>query len=209
MLQAWRRRMGGGSQLVPVPVAGDLPRPGRPNPASGHPGKALPGPKPRNLPSTGTGGTGSSRTQPSGKPDTDAKPRGPRARDKTTPKDDASTRRSAEGEDRTAEVMAEHGYDVEQVPPSKEKGVKKADYIIEGKPIDCITPAETTSPRSIWNRVEEKVVVNEQTKRVVLNLEDWKGDVNALKKQFADWPMEGLEEVIIITKDGSVQHIFP
>ncbi|MBO0930515.1 hypothetical protein [Fibrella aquatilis] len=64
VLQAWRRRMGGGNQLIPVPIAGELPRPRRPNPGSGHPGEALPGPKPRNLPTEGTGTGGKQGRRP-------------------------------------------------------------------------------------------------------------------------------------------------
>ena len=47
-----------------------------------------------------------------------------------------------------------------------------------------------------------------QAERVVLNLDDWKGDVDALIKQLNDYPIEGLKEVIIVY-DGSVQSIYP
>ena len=43
---------------------------------------------------------------------------------------------------------------------------------------------------------------------MVLNLDDWKGDVDALIKQLNDYPIEGLNEVIIVY-DGSVQSIYP
>lgn len=43
---------------------------------------------------------------------------------------------------------------------------------------------------------------------MVLNLDDWKGDVDALIKQLNDYPIEGLKEVIIVY-DGSVQSIYP
>ena len=47
-----------------------------------------------------------------------------------------------------------------------------------------------------------------QTERVVLDLDDWKGDVNALVKQLNDYPIEGLKEVIVV-HNGSVQSIYP
>jgi hypothetical protein len=155
----------------------------------------------------GKGKPTTNHIQPSNSPDPKAKPRGPRTQ--RSPNDrDPTNKRSADGEDRAADVLAQYGYDVEQVPPSKQHGKKQADYKVEGKDMDCVTPAKNTSNRNIWDRVREKVDLK-QTNRVVLNLEDWSGDVAALKKQFADWPIEGLEEVIIITKQGSVQHIFP
>jgi hypothetical protein len=105
--------------------------------------------------------------------------------------------------------MSENGYDVEQIPPSKEKGVRKGDYKVEGREMDCYAPNNPAkSVRGIWSEVKSKVETG-QTKRVVINLSDWKGDIAALKKQFADWPIDGLEEVIITTPDRKVLHIFP
>ncbi|BFH64632.1 CdiA C-terminal domain-containing protein [Paenibacillus azoreducens] len=48
-----------------------------------------------------------------------------------------------------------------------------------------------------------------QTRRIVLNLRDWNGDVNELKKQFIEWPIENLDEVIVVTKDKKVIHLIP
>jgi hypothetical protein len=50
-------------------------------------------------------------------------------------------------------------------------------------------------------------VVKEQTQRVVINLEDWRGGMSALRRQFADWPIPGLKEVKSITPNGDIVQI--
>ena len=47
-----------------------------------------------------------------------------------------------------------------------------------------------------------------QANRVVLNLDDWTGDVDALIKQLQDYPIDNLEEVLTV-KDGLVKSIYP
>ncbi|GEN77918.1 hypothetical protein CHA01nite_36580 [Chryseobacterium hagamense] len=46
-----------------------------------------------------------------------------------------------------------------------------------------------------------------QTKRVVLNLKNWEGDITKLQKQFSDWEIENLQEVMYITKNAKINHI--
>lgn len=43
---------------------------------------------------------------------------------------------------------------------------------------------------------------------MVLNLDDWNGDVEELVKQLNDYPIEGLEEILIV-KSGQVRSIYP
>lgn len=43
---------------------------------------------------------------------------------------------------------------------------------------------------------------------MVLNLDDWEGDVGELIKQLNDYPIEGLEEVLIV-KNGQMKSIYP
>ena len=45
---------------------------------------------------------------------------------------------------------------------------------------------------------EEKVVEKQQAERVILNLDDWAGDIETIEKQLNDYPIEGLKEVIIV-----------
>jgi hypothetical protein len=95
---------------------------------------------------------------------------------------------------------------VEQNPPKQPNG-RKPDYKIEGETFDCYSPAEGKQPRGICSEVNEKVTVKNQTERVVLNLDDWNGNINDLRAQFRDHPIPGLKEVLIV-KDGQVFNLF-
>jgi len=76
---------------------------------------------------------------------------------------------------------------------------------VEGRVFDAYSPTNPQKgPRGIWRQVQEGKIESGQTQRVVINLEDWRGDLSALNKQFLDWPMPGLKEVKIITSDGNV-----
>ncbi|MBC6111946.1 hypothetical protein ACFOG5_06310 [Pedobacter fastidiosus] len=46
-----------------------------------------------------------------------------------------------------------------------------------------------------------------QTERVVINLKNWDGEISNLQKQFTDYPVENLKELIIIDKNNIVSHI--
>ena len=84
---------------------------------------------------------------------------------------------------------------------------KDPDYLIEGRVFDCYSPTKPTKPtRGIWWEVENKVL-EEQTQRAVVNLEDWRGDFSALEKQFRDWPIDGLKEVKAILPSGEIEQI--
>ena len=61
--------------------------------------------------------------------------------------------------------------------------------------------------RNVASTIEEKVIKKGQTKRVVLNLDDWKVDVGELIEQLNNYPIEGLEEVLIV-KGGQVKSIY-
>nr|WP_308121298.1 hypothetical protein [Actinoplanes bogorensis] len=77
---------------------------------------------------------------------------------------------------------------------------------MEGRVFDCYSPDDGKPVRGIWWEAEDKVKEG-QTQRVVVNLEDWSGDLTALRRQFLDWPIEGLKEVKAITRDGEVVQI--
>lgn len=133
------------------------------------------------------------------------------------PAEDVQTRRSIEQENTTAAVLADGGFRIKQNPTSAEvaqarfdtgdigKATSRPDYLLEGRVFDCYSPTRPTkSVRGIWGEVQEKVVERKQTQRVVVNLADWRGDVSALQKQFADWPIPGLKEVKVVTADGDI-----
>lgn len=142
------------------------------------------------------------RTKPSKSKNPFAKPKGIVTK---MPKiaDDA-TRISLELENEAAEILAKNGFDIEQNPFVS--GVKNPDYRIEGKIFDCYSPYKDTNVRNIWSSIEKKIV-EEQTKRIILNLKIWEGDILKLQKQFSDWAIEGLEEIIYITKEGKINHL--
>lgn len=126
------------------------------------------------------------------------KPQGKRT--KILDQDDAATRRSIARENESADILAREGYNAEQNPDVP--GGKRPDYKIDGKIYDNDAPS-TSNPRNIWSEVEGKIMRG-QTKNVVINLKDSQVNMNTLSKQLSDWPIEGLEEVIVIRPDGSV-----
>ena len=65
-----------------------------------------------------------------------------------------------------------------------------------------------TKARNIISTIEEKVIKKGQTKRIVLNLDDWEGDINELMKLLDDYPIEGLEEILVV-QNGNVFSIYP
>jgi hypothetical protein len=70
----------------------------------------------------------------------------------------------------------------------------------------------TNKPRNIWSEINDNKVnpANKprQTDRIVLNLNDSAVELGALKKQFNDWPIDGLKEVIVV-KGGQIIHFWP
>ncbi|MEE6260177.1 MULTISPECIES: CdiA C-terminal domain-containing protein [Plantactinospora] len=131
---------------------------------------------------------------------------------------DASGRRSLERENECADVLADRGYHVHQNPSRREVAEARAqtgdrgnpgkdpDYLVEGHVFDCYAPGETKSVRGVWSGVRDKVE-DGQTERVVLNLGDWRGDLDALRKQFDDWPVDNLKELVALTPTGKLVKI--
>jgi len=136
------------------------------------------------------------------------------------PGDDAPTSRSIAMENSGAAILADQGWHVKQNPTPDEVAQarqqtgdtgdpqKNPDYLVEGRVFDCYSPTNPTKPaRGIWAEVEEKVIEKQQTQRVVVNLEDWRGDLSTLRRQFGDWPIPGLKEVKVITPEGDIIEI--
>ncbi|WP_229730098.1 hypothetical protein, partial [Paenibacillus silvae] len=149
--------------------------------------------------------------KPSAPPNQDAIPSGTRTRIPNNA--DKATKQSLELENHAADVLAKNGYRIEQNPKVRESdGIdlnRDPDFRIEDRIFDCYSPTESKGIRGIWSEVEEKVVVKQQTKNVVINLSKWAGDDASLIKQFRDWEIEGLEEVIAIKKDGKIISVYP
>ena len=84
-------------------------------------------------------------------------------------------------ENEAADTIAKNGYDIEQ-NPKVEGTTRDPDYRIESEIFDCYSPAGQTSTRNIASTISEKVIKKGQTKRVVLNLDDWNGDTSEIIK---------------------------
>jgi hypothetical protein len=123
-------------------------------------------------------------------------------RTKINPGDAPENIQALTRENESADILAREGFDVTQNPAVP--GPKNPDYLINGSIYDNFAPT-TSSARNIWSVVKGKVESG-QTSRIVLNLNDSGVSLEALTKQFSDWAIEGLEDVIII-KDGKVFHL--
>jgi hypothetical protein len=135
------------------------------------------------------------------------------------PDADTETRRSLELENSGALAIARRGYQIHQNPTKAEVAQarfdtgdvgnprKDPDYLLEGRVFDCYSPIKPDKAvRGIWAEAKRKVDRG-QTQRVVVNLEDWRGNMSALRKQFAEWPIEGLKEVKVITRNGEIAEV--
>ncbi len=142
-------------------------------------------------------------TRPSSGPDPAAVPNGHPTR--IPERESAENKIALQRENESAETLAKEGYEVEQSPSVP--GAKNPDFRIEGEIFDNVAPT-TDSARNIADRINEKVS-DEQAKRIVLNLADSAVDLEAMGAQLRDWPIPGLEEVIVIDKQNRVVHLYP
>jgi hypothetical protein len=134
------------------------------------------------------------------------------------PDDDAATKRSIDRENAAALTLAQTGFRVKQNPSKQEVAEarrltgdvgdpdKKPDYLVEGRVFDCYAPTAAKPVRGIWTEVRGKIDKG-QTQRMVVDLTEWRGDMAVLRKQFADWPIEGFKEVKTLMPDGTIVQI--
>lgn len=59
---------------------------------------------------------------------------------------------------------------------------------------------------NMWDRVKEKVETG-QAPNVVIDLQYSGTSEEALRRQFADWPIEGLGDVLIVRPDGTIAEL--
>lgn len=116
------------------------------------------------------------------------------------PNDDDATRRAIQRENESAQILVGRGFDVVQNPVVA--GAKRPDYLINGEIYDHYAPS-TDNVRRIWERVQEKVESG-QASNIVIGLQDSGADEAALRRQFADWPIDGLGRVLIVRPDGTI-----
>ena len=128
---------------------------------------------------------------------------------------DPNNIRGAMRENESAKILAENGYKIKQLPDNVKgsvTGIKKPDFEIEGKIFDNFAPSENKSARGIWTTLEEKIfdpkTGKKQADRFVVNMNDSKLTLEEMTKQFKDYPLKDLKEIILI-KDNKVIHFFP
>ncbi|GAA2183456.1 CdiA C-terminal domain-containing protein [Micromonospora lupini] len=126
--------------------------------------------------------------------------------------------RALELENACADTVAGKGYRLHQNPTRQEiaearrntgdagKPDKDPDYLIEGHVFDCYSPTPAKAVRGVWTEVSGKVA-SQQTQRIMLNLQDWRGDLGTLQKQFDDWPIHHLKELTALTPSGEIIQI--
>lgn len=107
-------------------------------------------------------------------------------------------------ENRSAVILANRGYKVEQ-NPAPVSG-KEPDYRIEGRVFDCYAPS-SSNPDRIRNSVSRKVK-EEQSDRIILNLEDSSVSPEELLKVLERRSIEELKEIIVI-KEDKIMPFFP
>lgn len=79
--------------------------------------------------------------------------------------------------------------------------MKNPDYKINGEIFDNYVPS-SSNIRNIWTAVEDKVLKGQTN-----NISDSKVTVNALKEQFSQWKIKGLDKIIVIDKSGNITRI--
>jgi hypothetical protein len=142
--------------------------------------------------------------QPSLPPDAERLATG---RVKIFPSDEPGNQANLRKQQQAGDILARAGYHVEHEPRIP-GAAKNPDYLIEGKVFDCYAPV-TSDPDAIWYTVKQKVSKG-QADRTVLTLQGNPGvDLGALKSVFDNYPMLGLKELILITPEGGVAHLWP
>jgi hypothetical protein len=126
-------------------------------------------------------------------PDAAARPTGSVTR--INPLDEAENQLALRRENESAVILAQAGYKVEQ-NPTVAGTTRNPDYLIENRVFDCYAPTNS-KPRSIASTLEGKIKKG-QAQRFILNLEDSHVDIQALQQQFTQYPVAGLQEVIVI-----------
>ncbi|HHQ6582042.1 TPA: hypothetical protein ACSTJ2_004078 [Serratia fonticola] len=107
--------------------------------------------------------------------------------------------RSLNRENESAQILSQSGFYVEQNPSIA--GRKNPDYRINGEIFDNYAP-KSSNVRNIYSEVKRKVVTG-QTTNVVINMADTKVSLPTLQSQLNQWPIMGLDKVIVIDKAGN------
>ena len=80
------------------------------------------------------------------------------------------------------------------------------DFLINGRAFDVYSPQGNSKVRNVMDTVV-KNKTETQASRIILNLDDFTGSIPKLKNQLDEWPIETLEELLII-RDGKITRWF-
>jgi hypothetical protein len=125
-------------------------------------------------------------------------------RTKISEKDNDETRRSLYRENQSADIFFAAGHSVEQSP--KVAGQKNPDFRIDGEIFDNYAPI-TDRVLNIWSYVARKVNEN-QAKSIILSLRDTNVTKREIEQIFIEAPIEGLNNLWIIDRQGQIHYLF-
>ncbi|MFO1125141.1 MAG: hypothetical protein U1E25_07585 [Methylocystis sp.] len=114
--------------------------------------------------------------------------------------DDPETRRGAERENQSADILWLNGHNVEQKPDVP--GPKRPDYRIDGEVFDNYAPV-TGSARNAWDNVAGKVA-RKQASSIIINLRDSSLSTAEVEAQFGRYPIDGLNRLWVIDRNGKL-----
>ena len=117
--------------------------------------------------------------------------------------DDSETRRGAERENQSADILWLNGHTIEQKPDVP--GPKRPDYRIDGEVFDNYAPV-TSSVRNVWDNVAGKVA-RKQASSIIINLRDSPITAAELQAQFRSYRIDGLNRLWVIDRDGKLIYI--
>lgn len=109
----------------------------------------------------------------------------------------------------SANVLSRAGYDVLHQPPGGGEldPSTSPDYHIEGRIFDNYAPGPTKTPRSTIKKFMDDKIRKGQTARMVIHLHDAVFTAPELEHELRAFPEPGLEEVIVIGRDGRITHL--
>ncbi|MEU4692466.1 hypothetical protein [Actinoplanes sp. NPDC023714] len=147
-----------------------------------------------------SGGGSPSFTAPSGAPDPNRRPWGERTPAHPTAEDNRGLRR----ENESADLIAQHGYDIQQNPEGKTNG-KHPDYKIEGIYFDCYAPT-TDDLDQIRKTLSRKT--RTQAEHLILYMDDTPRSLADVADILRRKPIAKLEEILVI-QDNEIIRFFP
>lgn len=126
-------------------------------------------------------------------------------RTSVNPEDSPENIRALTLENDSADILIRNGYDVEQNPSIP--GPKNPDYRIDGELYDLKSPT-TGRVRNIASTLEDALAAG-QADRFVVNLSGSSATASQLRAQLAEYPIPGLQHVLVITDSGAVVSVWP